>query len=168
MTAKNKSWKCVSLPSSQIFWASVQKAIFGSSKWKRAQDFERKFGPWKQARVMWFPCKLMDPPNCIPSSGNGIWNKDIWHPDTTFNTPGQCRWCAASSTTKEPKNICHKWSQATWAGKRQRQVHSTAKSDSENEWKWYTVCNASWFTKNLDGIIHSFYTTIIRAIVNQV
>lgn len=102
---KSKSLKCVSLPSSQIFWASVQKAIFGSSRWKRAHDFERKFGPWKQASVMWFPCKLIDPPNCIPSSGNGIWNKDMWHPETTFSTPGQCRWWAASSTAKKPNRL---------------------------------------------------------------
>lgn len=101
---KSKSLKCVSLPSSQIFWASVQKAIFGSSKWKRAQDFERKFGPWKQASVMWFPCKLMEPPNCIPSSGRGIWNKEMWHPETTSSTPGQCRWWAASSTARKAKS----------------------------------------------------------------
>ena len=105
-TGKSKSLKCASLPSSQIFWASVQKAMFGSSKWKRAQDFERKFGPWKQASVIWLPCKLIDPPNCIPSSGNGIWNKEMWHPDTTFSTPGQCRWCAASSTAREPNSAC--------------------------------------------------------------
>lgn len=109
-----------SLPSSHIFWASVQKAIFGSSKWKRAQDFERKFGPWKQASVIWFPCKLIDPPNCIPSSGNGIWNKDMWHPDTTFNTPGQCRWWAASSTARKQRTIYPKVSHEhpeCWVGR---------------------------------------------------
>lgn len=143
---KSESWKCVSLPSSQIFWASVQKAIFGSSKWKRAHDFERKFGPWKQASVIWFPCKLIDPPNCIPSSGNGIWNKDMWHPDTTFNTPGQCRWWAASSTARKQKTtypeISHEHPEC-WVG-RQQVATFYSWSDSDNRWKqqfspWLTL-----------------------------
>lgn len=32
-------------PSSQIFCASVQKAMLGSSRWNKAHDLERKFGP---------------------------------------------------------------------------------------------------------------------------
>lgn len=83
-------------PSSSIFCASVQKAILGSSRWKRAHDLDRKLGPWKQARVMWLPWRLMEPPNWTASSGRGIWKRDMWQPAMTFRTPGQWRWCAAS------------------------------------------------------------------------
>lgn len=84
------------LPSSEIFCASVQKAMLGSSRWNRAHDLERKLGPWKQARVMWLPWRLIEPPSCTASSGRGIWNREMWQPAITFSTPGQWRWCAAS------------------------------------------------------------------------
>lgn len=83
-------------PSSQIFCASVQKAMLGSSRWNRAQDLDRKLGPWKQARVMWLPWRLMEPPSCTASSGRGIWKREMWQPAITFSTPGQWRWWAAS------------------------------------------------------------------------
>lgn len=44
--------ECFVSPSSQIFCASVQKAMLGSSRWNKAHDLERKLGPWKQASVM--------------------------------------------------------------------------------------------------------------------
>lgn len=83
-------------PSSKIFCASVQKAMLGSSRWNKAQDLERKLGPWKQASVMWLPCRLIEPPNCTASSGRGIWKSEMWQPAITFSTPGQWRWWAAS------------------------------------------------------------------------
>lgn len=82
--------------SSQIFCASVQKAMLGSSRWNKAQDLERKLGPWKHARVMWLPWRLIEPPSCTASSGRGIWKREMWQPAMTFSTPGQWRWWAAS------------------------------------------------------------------------
>lgn len=88
--------ECFVSPSSQIFCASVQKAMLGSSRWNKAHDLERKLGPWKQASVMWLPWRLIEPPSCTASSGRGIWKREMWQPAITFSTPGQWRWWAAS------------------------------------------------------------------------
>lgn len=92
--------------------------MLGSSRWNRAHDLERKLGPWKHARVMWLPWRLIEPPSCTASSGRGIWKREMWQPAITFSTPGQWRWWAASMSVWQ-----WRFGNTKWEASRSRQTN---------------------------------------------
>lgn len=92
--------------------------MLGSSRWNKAHDLERKLGPWKQARVMWLPWRLIEPPSCTASSGRGIWKREMWQPAITFSTPGQWRWWAASMSAWQSRLWDTKWEAGLDVGRR--------------------------------------------------
>lgn len=83
--------------------ASVAKQIYGSSIVNSAQDLERKLMPWKQAREMFLPWRLMVPPMTVSWSGKVHENMDILQPLRCSSTFCQCRWWRISDIQESEK-----------------------------------------------------------------